>query len=243
MRRQQEGHHDDYLLEDRKGSLDYPVERKFSDEDIHHHREYEVKNSYESYGKTTSNSKAPDNNQNKDLVEQLAAQKKIEKDQERNRRVSYQIFIFSIAFALNFFNNLRQQYIYEIIGCFSTKCRQPVLSVDTACDSFRYSITISGGIGFIFLGNIYDNIDAPRQVTAALLCILSLIALVEAIFSAPKFFENSDLTIKQVVMTLYQMSSVFEAGISLACIVIIHNWFKETVLGVVCACWLTATYI
>lgn len=115
--------------------------------------------------------------------------------------------------------------------------------MDTACDSFRYSITISGGIGYIFLGNIYDNIDSPRKVTAVLLCILSLIALVEAIFSAPQFFQPSDLTTKQVVMTLYQMSSVFEAGVSLACIVIIHNWFKETILGVVCACWLTAIYL
>ena len=38
------------------------------------------------------------------------------------------------------------------------------------------------------------------------------------------------------------MSSVFEAGISLACIVIIHNWFKESVLGTVSAFWLTAIY-
>jgi hypothetical protein len=39
------------------------------------------------------------------------------------------------------------------------------------------------------------------------------------------------------------MSSVFEAGISLACIVIIHNWFKESVLGMVCGLWLTAFYM
>jgi len=39
------------------------------------------------------------------------------------------------------------------------------------------------------------------------------------------------------------MSSVFEAGISLACIVIIHNWFKETILGTVCAGWLSALYL
>ena len=39
------------------------------------------------------------------------------------------------------------------------------------------------------------------------------------------------------------MSSVFEAGISLACIVIIHNWFKETILGTVCAGWLSAFYL
>ena len=59
--------------------------------------------------------------------------------------------------------------------------------IGTACDSFSYSITISAGIGFIFLGNIYDNIDSPRRVTTALLCILAVIALVEAIFSGPSF--------------------------------------------------------
>ena len=50
------------------------------------------------------------------------------------------------------------------------------------CDEFRYSITISAGIGFIFLGNLYDNIEKPRQLTAALLLILSVMSLVEAIF-------------------------------------------------------------
>jgi len=39
------------------------------------------------------------------------------------------------------------------------------------------------------------------------------------------------------------MSSVFEAGISLACIVIIHNWFKETIMGTVCSLWMTAIYM
>ncbi len=46
-----------------------------------------------------------------------------------------------------------------------------------------YSVTISAGIGFVFLGNIYDNVEKPRQVTAVLLIILSLISLVEAIFA------------------------------------------------------------
>ena len=39
------------------------------------------------------------------------------------------------------------------------------------------------------------------------------------------------------------MSSVFEAGVTLACIVIIHNWFNEKILGTVCAFWLTAFYM
>ena len=68
--------------------------------------------------------------------------------------------------------------------------------VDTACDSFRYSITVSAGIGFIFLGNIYDNIDSPRKITTSLLFILSFIALVEAIFSGPNFLLYADETTK-----------------------------------------------
>jgi hypothetical protein len=39
------------------------------------------------------------------------------------------------------------------------------------------------------------------------------------------------------------MSSVFEAGIALACIVIIHNWFKEAVLGTVTAVWFSVVYL
>lgn len=104
-------------------------------------------------------------------------------------------------------------------------------------------MTISAGIGFVFLGNIYDNVEKPRQVTTAILLILSLISIVEAIFSSHLHPAEALNTNEQVVMTLYQMSSVFEAGISLACIVIIHNWFKESVLGTVCATWLSALYL
>ena len=42
---------------------------------------------------------------------------------------------------------------------------------------------ISSGIGYIFLGNIYDNIEKPRQVTTLLLLIIAVITLIEAIFS------------------------------------------------------------
>ena len=39
------------------------------------------------------------------------------------------------------------------------------------------------------------------------------------------------------------MSSVFEAGVSLACIVILHNWFKEEVLGTVSAVWMSSYFL
>ena len=47
----------------------------------------------------------------------------------------------------------------------------------------------------------------------------------------------------QVALTLFQMSSVFEAGVSLACIVILHNWFKEEVLGTISALWMSSYFL
>lgn len=61
------------------------------------------------------------------------------------------------------------------------------------CNDFQYSITISAGIGFIFLGNIYDNVDKPRQVTVLLLAILAVISLIEACY-AKKIFEADSVT-------------------------------------------------
>jgi sugar phosphate permease len=39
------------------------------------------------------------------------------------------------------------------------------------------------------------------------------------------------------------MSSVFEAGITLACIIILHNWFKEEILGTITALWYVADFV
>ncbi len=74
------------------------------------------------------------------------------------------------------------------------------------------------------------------------LVTLSVIAFFEALF----YNQNNSDTNKQsltVALTLYQMSSVFEAGVSLACIVIINKWFKENILGTVSAFWATSIYL
>ena len=64
------------------------------------------------------------------------------------------------------------------------KCQEgSAISQSAQCNDFRYSIIISSGIGFIFLGNIYDNIEKPRQLTAILLLILAFTTIIEAIFS------------------------------------------------------------
>ena len=101
---------------------------------------------------------------------------------------------------------------------------------------------ISSGIGFIFLGNIYDNIEKPRQVTTLLLVIIAIITLIEAIFSG-EFKDVEDAGMINVSFTLFQMSSLFEAGITLVCIVILHNWFKEEILGTITAMWYSSQFL
>ncbi len=150
----------------------------------------------------------------------------------------YQSLIFLIAFLLNFFNRLRQQYILRANQCSVQSNNQQV----NDCNDFQYSITISAGIGFIFLGNIYDNVERPRQVTVVLLVILAVISMIEAIFSS-KLTSNATSQTTDVSLTLYQMSSVFEAGVSLASIVIMHNWFKEEILGTMTSIWFAAIYL
>lgn len=141
--------------------------------------------------------------------------------------------VFLICYSLNFINRLREQFFYIWKGCKISQIAQDSKSV--VCQDFKYSIMISSGIGFIFLGNIYDNIQKPRQLTTLLLVIISVITLVEAIFSNE--FAKDDEGSVSVSFTLFQMSALFEAGITLVCIVILHNWFKEEILGTVTAIW------
>lgn len=96
--------------------------------------------------------------------------------------------MFVLCYTLNFFNRLREQFVNIWKGCSLTQT--PDSAKALYCNDFQYSIMISSGIGFIFLGNIYDNIEKPRQVTTLLLVIISTITLIEAFFSE-EFKESS----------------------------------------------------
>ena len=117
-------------------------------------------------------------NNNQDLVEQIADEKEKTKRQEIFKRRFFQLIVFLICYTLNFINRIREQFIY-----IWKDCLQDSKPAATMCNDFQYSIMISSGIGFIFLGNIYDNIEKPRQVTTLLLVIISVITLIEAAFS------------------------------------------------------------
>ena len=105
-----------------------------------------------------------------------------------------------MAFTINFINRLRNQYILNWYQCTSTP--GSAIPQSQTCNDFKYSVTISAGIGFIFLGNIYDNIDKPRQITVVFLVTLSVIALFEAFFYNQSTPGPNDSSLK-VALTLY----------------------------------------
>jgi len=176
---------------------------------------------------------------NLDLVEQIADEKARAKRKAKMKRRCYQGIIFLLCFLLNLFNRVREQLFYIWKDC--QWSNRDATHLSHLCQDFKYSVMISSGIGFIFLGNIYDNIEKPRQLTALLLVIISAITLIEAIFSND--FEKGDQGSVSVSFTLFQMSALFEAGITLVCIVILHNWFREGTLGTVTAIWSSSFYL
>lgn len=98
-----------------------------------------------------------------------------------------------------------------------------------------YSTNISSALGFILVGNCYDNLQRPRKVVFTLLICLTVLSLIEGIFVR----HDSEIT-ERSVFTLYQMSNVMEAGISVACIVTVHNWFEQRMIGIVSAILLSS---
>jgi sugar phosphate permease len=71
--------------------------------------------------------------------------------------------------------------------------------------------------------------------------ILSITTLIEAVMTEKVALFTLN-TVSKVTVVLYQLSSVFEAGVSLACVVTLHNWFSEKVLGIVSSIWFSAIY-
>ena len=86
-----------------------------------------------------------------------AEEKANTRKKDKRRRQLYQIGIFLLCYTLGFINRLREEYLKIWKGCVLTSKESELY-----CNDFEYSVMISSGIGFIFLGNIYDNIEKPR---------------------------------------------------------------------------------
>jgi hypothetical protein len=73
----------------------------------------------------------------------------------------YQALILLVAFAVNFFNKFRQEYVLLIQGCQSASLSNvvPNNTSNSTCNSFEYSGAISGAVGFLCIGNLYDDVN------------------------------------------------------------------------------------
>ena len=81
---------------------------------------------------------------------------------ERRRVIQWQIAIFTIAFLINFIISYRGHFIIEVLK-------------NEKDSGIMYSINLCMGIGFLILGNIYDNVQYPKRLTSTLLVLISFI--------------------------------------------------------------------
>ena len=112
------------------------------------------------------------------------------------------------------------------------------------CNNILYSTSISAALGFIIVGNCYDNLSQPRTLLLAFLILASFLCVVEGLFVQTEHELPGIQQLKEKsVFTLFQVSNVVEAGISVACIVNVHNWFERSKIGTVSAMILSSIFL
>jgi hypothetical protein len=115
-----------------------------------------------SYGRddeTYTRAGIPENE--KDLVHYLAEEKAKDRRAVTRRRVLWQTCTFMIAFLINVLVTFREQFVID--------------KTEIAPDSdLRFATNLSKGIGFIIIGNLYDNVARPKRLTFVILLCLAL---------------------------------------------------------------------
>lgn len=97
----------------------------------------------------------------KDLVHYLAEEKAKDRRAVIRRRVLWQTCTFLIALLINVLVTFREQFVID--------------KTEIAPDSdLRFATNLSKGIGFIIIGNLYDNVPRPKRLTFVILLCLAL---------------------------------------------------------------------
>jgi len=131
--------------------------------------------SFEDSGKKTNSSRDEsenfdhiNNQHHKDLVQYMAEEKDSDRRAITRRRIFWQVVIFMIAVTINLMIIFRERFILD--------------KAELVPDSnLRFASNLCKGIGFIVIGNLYDNVIKPKKLT--FLIILSL-AFATALVSA-----------------------------------------------------------
>ena len=121
-----------------------------------------------------------------------------------------------------------------------------VINVDQETPDSIASVTVNlfKGIGYLIIGNLYDNVRIPKNLTVKLLLMLaaltSLCGLIPEEFARGTAPDNDEKWDQLVT----QMSSIrlFEGGVQMACLIILVNWFPLKLSSAVVALW-QASYL
>lgn len=103
---------------------------------------------------------------NKDLVCYMADEKLKYKAAYKRRRLLWQITIFSLAVIINFLISFKDHFVIDITW------QEPDSTLNLA-------MNLCKGIGYVIIGNLYDNVPKPKKLTSVvLLCLAVCTALV-----------------------------------------------------------------
>eukprot|EP00347_Sterkiella_histriomuscorum_P005836 403355085 len=116
-----------------------------------------------------------------------------------------------------------------------------------------FAINLCKGIGFILIGNLYDNVHQPKKLTFVILILLAIFTCLhgtanpDILALSNHLFKDHNTTManfQDSQMILFQLASirVFETGISIACLVILYNWFPGNIRGFMVSMW-QASYL
>ncbi len=109
-------------------------------------------------------------NQQKDIVAFIAEEKNLNKHKIKQRKMIWQIVIFSLAFFINFCISFRDYFIQGIIK-------------EEPDSPMTFAINLCKGIGYIIIGNMYDNVGLPKTLTFRLLLLVSAFTILVSIFT------------------------------------------------------------
>jgi hypothetical protein len=98
----------------------------------------------------------------------MADEKERDRRQTNRRRVLWQTYIFLIAVTINLLVTFRERFILD----------QAELYPDS---DIRLATNLCRGIGYIVIGNLYDNVPRPKRLTFWVLMMLALCTSLGAI--------------------------------------------------------------
>jgi len=94
-------------------------------------------------------------------------------------------------------------------------------------------------VGYLILGNIYDNVRVPKTLTFNLLLFLAFLTAMCALVPEDIARNKSPERDEKWDQLVTQMSSIrlFESGLQMACLIILFNWFPLRYSAFVVALW------